>query len=239
MKYLSTVARIITPLAMVVFLAYEINRSMTVTGAWAIALLVGAVGTAVGIEIVGILAGHALEGFWRIGDQNRAVLSFFLLIAYTAVAVYVLRHNQAMVLVPVIAAIVYLLASLTTSLEKTITKQAEEGAVSVAFELEQAKADRELERELRRQKQADDTAVKLARVNAKAASSKRRDVRHDSGEMPSDWRQLTRQQKRDMAHATREEREEMFPAIEPRTRRDWHVRLDKIAAQNGEYEVTS
>lgn len=239
MRHLSTVARIITPLAMVVFLAYEINRSMTVTGAWAIALLIGAIGTAVGIEIVGILAGHALEGFWRIGDQYRAALSFVLLIAYTGTAVYILRHNQAMVLVPVIAAIVYLLASLTTSLETTVSKHEEETAALTAFDLEQAKADRALERELKRQKQADSTAVKLAQVGAKTASSKRRDVRHDSGEIPSDWRQLTRQQKHKMAHVTRDEREEMFPEIEPRTRRDWHKRLDEIAAQNGQYEVES
>ncbi len=171
MKHLSTVARIITPLAMVVFLAYEINRSMTVTGAWAVALLIGAIGTAVGIEIVGILAGHALEGFWRIGDQYRAALSFILLIAYTGTAVYILRNNSAMVLVPVIAAIVYLLASLTTSLEMTVSQHEAITAVSSAFDLEQAKADRALERELRRQKQADETALKLARVEAKAKNS--------------------------------------------------------------------
>lgn len=168
---------------MVVFLAYEINRSMTVTGAWAIALLIGAIGTAVGIEIVGILAGHALEGFWRIGDQYRAALSFVLLIAYTGTAVYILRHNQAMVLVPVIAAIVYLLASLTTSLETTVSKQEEEIAALTAFDLEQAKADRALERELKRQKQADSTAVKLARVGSKDAASQR--VRREFADEPA------------------------------------------------------
>ena len=99
MKHLSTVARIITPLAMVVFLAYEINQSMTVAGLWQAALLIGSIGTAIGIEIVGILAGHALEGFWQLGDKNRTRLSLVLLVVYTAVAVYILRHNQAMVLV--------------------------------------------------------------------------------------------------------------------------------------------
>lgn len=171
MKHLSTVARIITPLAMVVFLAYEINRSMAVDGYWAVALLIGAIGTAVGIEIVGILAGHALEGFYYLGDKNRATLSFVLLIAYTVTAVYILRKNEAMVLVPIIAAIVYLLASLTTNLETTIDNRKGDEAEIKAFNREQAKADRDLERELKRQKQADETAVKLARVSAKQTSS--------------------------------------------------------------------
>lgn len=167
MKHLSTVARIVTPLAMVVFLAYEINQSMTVDGWWITALLIGSIATAIGIEITGILAGKALEGFWRLGDKNRTILSLALLSVYTIVAVYILRHNQAMVLVPIIAAIVYLLSSLTDSLEMVASEQKEEAAVQVAFELEQAAADKELERELKRQKQADDTALKLARLETK------------------------------------------------------------------------
>lgn len=170
MRHLSTVARIITPLAMVVFLAYEINQSMAVTGWWSTALLVGAIGTAIGIEIVGMLAGHALEGFWRLGDKNRTVLSSVLLLIYTAVAIYILRHNQAMVMVPIIAAIVYLLASLTGSLDDVVNEQKQETAVQTAFELEQMAKDKELERELKRQKQADLTAVKLAKLETKKAA---------------------------------------------------------------------
>lgn len=238
MRHLSTVARIITPLAMVVFLAYEINQSMVVSGWWSAALLIGAIGTAIGIEIVGMLAGHALEGFWRLGDKNRAVLSSVLLLIYTAVAIYILRHNQAMVMVPIIAAIVYLLASLTGSLDDVVNEKKQETAVQTAFELEQAAKDKELERELKRQKQADLIAVKLAKLEtkqSKVADSTRREVRHDVGELPTDWRQLDRQQKHELAHLTREQRDDMFPEIAARTRRDWHNRLDKIAAQNGSF----
>lgn len=240
MKHLSTIARIITPLAMVVFLAYEINRSMTVTGAWAIALLIGAIGTAVGIEIVGILAGHALEGFWRIGDQYRAVLSFILLIAYTGTAVYILRHNQAMVLVPVIAAIVYLLASLTTSLEMTVSQHEAITAVSSAFDLEQAKADRALERELRRQKQADETAVKLARLEAKTVRTQPVRSAESSGKFPSDYRKLTPEQERYLSELTREERENELSHLSGRTFRNWNEKLDQITVhKNGTIKETS
>jgi hypothetical protein len=198
MKHLSTVARVVTPLAMVVFLAYEINQSMIVDGWWVTALLIGSIATAIGIEITGILAGKALEGFWRLGDKNRTILSLALLSVYTIVAVYILRHNQAMVLVPIIAAIVYLLSSLTDSLEMVASEQKEETAVQTAFELEQAAADKELERELKRQKQADNTALKLAKLEVKAkVPAKAIPVTSNqlNGQLPGDFRLLTNKQK--------------------------------------------
>lgn len=70
-----------------------------------------------------------------------------------------------------------------------------------------------------------------------APQPQRQDVRRVSGELPTDWRQLSRQDRRVLAHAPREKREEMFPELAERTRREWHNRLDKIAAQNGEYVV--
>lgn len=205
MKHLSTVARIITPLAMVVFLAYEINQSMTVTGWWQFALLIGSIGTAIGIEIVGILAGHALEGFWQLGDKNRTRLSLVLLIVYTVVAVYILRHNQAMVLVPIIAAIVYLLSSLTGSLDDTVNEQRQNDAAQTAFDLEQKAKDKELERELKRKKQADNTAVKLAQLEAKSAVVSNPTAvtsAQSNGHLPSDYRLLTNEQKDKIANLT-------------------------------------
>lgn len=198
MKHLSTLARIITPLAMVVFLAYEINQSMTVTGWWRFALLIGSIGTAIGIEIVGILAGHALDGFWQLGDKTRTRLSLVLLVVYTAVAVYILRHNQAMVLVPIIAAIVYLLSSLTGSLDDTVNEQRQNDAAQTAFDLEQKAKDKELERELKRKKQADNTAVKLAQLEAKSvvvSNPVTVTSAQSNGHLPSDYRLLTSEQK--------------------------------------------
>lgn len=227
MRHLSTVARIITPLAMVVFLAYEINQSMAVTGWWSAALLIGAIGTAIGIEIVGMLAGHALEGFWRLGDKNRAILSSVLLLIYTAVAIYILRYNQAMVMVPIIAAIVYLLASLTGSLDDVVSEKKQETAVQTAFELEQAAKDKELERELKRQKQADSTAVKLAELETKQPKV---DTRHTvisgqmTGQLPSDFRLLTDSQKDKINTLTSGELAEMA-AISDRTARRWKEKV--------------
>ena len=234
MKYLSTAARILVPAAMVVFLAYEISQSMPVDGWWYWILLIGSFATAIGIEIVGILAGHALEGYWRIGDNTRSTLSALLLTGYTATAVYILRANPAMFLVPIIAAIVYLLSALTDGLETAVSHQAQLKTETSTWEREEQQKDKELERELRRQRQADQTAIKLAKLQ-QAPTNTRQEVRQESGNLPTDWRQLTPEQKYQLAHLTREEREHQFPHLATRTRRQWHTRLDQVAAQNGTY----
>ena len=239
-KHLPTIGRIFTPAAMLVVLTYEITTSQTVTGGWAIAILIGAAATAAGVEAVGIMAGHTFEAYWRLGDGKRSRLALALLGIYTAAGVWILWGNQALIPIPIIAAVVYLVSGLAESLAGQQAKDAARDEKQVAFDFAQQAKDRENQRLLDRQKLEADTAVKLARVEAKAvksADSTRREVRRDSGEIASDWRQLTRQQKRDLAHATREEREQMMPEIEPRTRRDWHKRLDEIAAQNGHFVV--
>lgn len=103
--------------------------------------------------------------------------------------------------------------------------------------MDQAAADRELDRELKRKKQEDATAVKLAKIESGPAKNRRQENGKIDGNLPHDWRQLSRQQRHDLAHATREERDEMIPELADRTRRLWHERLDKIAVQNGNYEV--
>lgn len=170
MKHLTLIGRVATPAAMVVFMTYEISRSMAVSGGWLVAIIIGAAATAVGVEVVGILSGHALEGFWRAGDTGRGLVSFVLLLIYTIGAVYILRNNDVIMPVPIIAAVVYIVAALVESLEKRVAH--EETAVNrqEAFELEQATKDKELERELKRQELANKTAVQLARVEAKAVA---------------------------------------------------------------------
>lgn len=147
MKHLSIAARILTPLAMVVFLSYELSQSLAVTGLWYVALLIGSVCTAVGIEIVGILAGHTLEGYWRIGDAWRGLLSFALLLAYTVTAVYILA-GTSLIIVPIIAAIVYILASLTDGLETAVNRQEVATAVRQTFDLEQEARENDHRREM-------------------------------------------------------------------------------------------
>jgi len=241
---LPLIGRIFTPAAMVVFLTYEISRSQQVDGWWQTAVVIGAAATAVGVEVVGILSGHALEGFWRAGDRARAAVAFVLLLIYTAAGVFILRHNLTLVAIPIIAAVVYLVAALVDGLEVTVSRQANSEQANQAWEREQEAADRELARELKRQAQADKTAVSLAQIEARTAAISRQDTGEMGGEfqveggiLPADWRQLTRRQRHDLAHLPREKREAIMPPLAERTRRDWHTRLDEIAKQNGEYNT--
>lgn len=239
-KHLPTVGRIFTPAAMLVVLTYEISTSQDdITGAWVWAILAGAAATAVGVEAVGILAGHTFEAYWRVGDNGRARLALALLGVYTVAGLIILWGNWALMPIPIIAAVVYLVSGLAESLTVQQAKEAANNERLAAFELEQRAKDREWQRQLEAKKLEADTAVKLARVEAKAATSTRQEARHDSGNLPGDWRQLTKQQRHKIAHATREEREEMMPELADRTRREWHKRADKIAAQNGHYMEAS
>lgn len=238
MKYLTLTGRIATPAAMVVFMTYEISRSMAVNGAWAVAVVIGAAATAIGVEIVGILSGHALEGFWRVDDKARALLAFALLMVYTVGAVYILRHNQTIAPVPIIAAVVYIVAALVESLEKQTAQTETAVSTREAFELEQERLDREEARRLKRNDNETKNAVKLTKAQ-QTATSPRQHPRQLTGNLPAglpaDWRQLTAQQRHALAHLTREERAQQMPDLADRTRRLWHKRLDEIAAKNGAY----
>jgi hypothetical protein len=57
---------------------------------------------------------------------------------------------------------------------------------------------------------------------------------HVVGNLPTDWRKLSEEQIRQLAVLSRGEREEYFPELKPRTRREWHTRLDELAEENAE-----
>lgn len=207
MNKLSLIGRFFTPVAMVVFLAYEIVRSQNVTGMWYYAVLLGAVTTAVGFEVVGILSGHAVEGFSRTGNKSRLVVSLMLLAVYTLSGVFIFawQKNYILVVIPIVSTIVYLVAALVEGLEEETMQASQETAVRTAFEMEQEAADREIERQLKAQKQADGTAVKLARIEAKTTSNRSNSAVTNpvtSGYLPSDYRLLTDDQKGEIESLT-------------------------------------
>jgi hypothetical protein len=149
---------------MVVFLTYEITTSAAVAPGWQAAVLFGAACTAVGIEIVGILAGHSLEGYWRIGDTVRALLAFALLALYVMMTVYMLRHNPTLLPVPVIAAILYLVAALADGLHTATDSATDEATHRRQVADEQRRAAMELDAELRREAQRQRHEVALLKA---------------------------------------------------------------------------
>lgn len=81
-------------------------------------------------------------------------------------------------------------------------------------------------------------AAKLQARQAVETPAKRQDaaIKNGSsgGDLPTDWRKLTDEQIRHLAVLSRGEREKQFPKLKPRTRREWHTRLDELAAENAD-----
>jgi len=190
--------------------------------------------SAFGLEVTGILAGHLLMEFWKRRSYDRAALSGVILLIYTAIGVVHLWGSVGSTMF-IIAPLVYLLVALRHTLTNETAVEENQGG----YQRQAAAEDREHQRRLDVEKMRLQHEERLARINGKngamAEGKARHDVRHDAANVPGDWRQLSRAQRRDLAHATREERDAMFPELASRTRREWHKRLDEIAAQNGQY----
>jgi hypothetical protein len=209
---------------MLVVLTYEISTSQHVTGAWVWAILIGASATAVGVEAVGILAGHTFEAYWRAGDSKRAWLALALLGVYTVAGLVILWGNWALMPIPIIAAVVYLVSGLAESLTISQAQELAAKADEAAFERQQMAEDRALARELKRQAQVDKTAVKLAQLEAKAVTKPAVTSGHLTGQLPDDFRLLTPEQKDTIASLTSGELAQMA-AITDRTARRWKEKV--------------
>ena len=220
------------PIAPAFFFAWRIySEAITLTQRPWLAIPV-AIFSAIGLEIVGIYAGHVGMQYHQRADR-RWWLAAGIMLIYVAIGVYELRGTIGMVMF-LITPLVYILVALHHGLSE---QQAEETAVSqfelaerrrqAEWEREQKAADREARRQLKLQKARPDTRQHTGMMP------------QTNGKMPADWRQLDRQQKHHLAHLTREERENAMPDLAARTRRAWHNRLDKIAAQNGHYQKES
>jgi lysylphosphatidylglycerol synthetase-like protein (DUF2156 family) len=196
--------------------------------------ITGGIATGIGFEAVGILAGHLAVTFYSRKD-DRWLLAAAALLVYIVIGMVELWAIPLARFVPLLAGLVYLLAGLQHEVVNEAEQETAVSAKRLDFELEQARLDREAEREMKRKVQADNTAVKLAEIQAKTTGTNRQDAGQPAGKIPGDWRKVTKRQRRELAHMTREKREEMFPKLSPRARRDWHSRLDEIAALNGSY----
>lgn len=192
--------------------------------------------TGIGFETIGIVAGHRAISYHGKGDP-RWKMAAAALVAYMAIGVWEMIDIPFARFVPLLSGLVYVLAGMQKEAEserETAVADKDYGRKLELFKLKQ-------EHELKLKEAELDATKKIeqakARAAAKTARSPRQEARQDDGNLPGDWRQLTRQQKRDLAHATREQREEMMPEMAARTRREWHKRADKIAAQNGQYQV--
>jgi hypothetical protein len=222
--YLGIVAMIATPLAAAVLFGWQLHSYLLDSGLIPWLAIVGGLSGAVAIESVGIYAGHvgmdyARRRDWR-GLVAGAALVFYVGFGWSKVPEYGAIF--------VIAAFVYVLVALRAEAAQV------DGATAVTAKEDRGWAQRmELERERMKHQE------RLARIEAtkvrQVAPETRQDERQDTGKIPADWRQVAAPDRHKLAHMTREERQANMPQLSERAARDWHNRLDEIAAQNGHY----
>ena len=221
---IGVIAMIATPLAAATLFGWNLYGYLVERSVPMALAIVGGLSGAVAIESVGIYAGHvgmdyARRRDWR-GLVAAAAMAFYVWFGWSKVPEYGA--------VFVMAGFVYLLVALRQ--EAAAIDQTE--AASVKADTNWARR-MELERERMRHDE------RLARINAKAqpqqAATLRQDNRQDTGKLPRDWRQVEPAQRHELAHMTRDERAKLMPELSERAERDWHNRLDEIAAKNGTY----
>lgn len=150
---LSALAVILTPAAMMAAAGWEAYAAtLAQTGIPWLAVVTG-VATAAALECVGILAGETMLLFHGRNDPRWRIAAVVLL-AYVVAGLYVLLGTP-LVFLPVLAGAVYVLAGLRAQAER-------ESDDSTAT----AQSDREWQQEQWRIHEANNTAVRLARLQA-------------------------------------------------------------------------
>lgn len=134
--------------------------------------IIGGLATGAGFEAIGILAGHLSVSYHGRKD-DRYKLAALALIAYMIVGTWELVYVPFARFVPFLAGLVYLLAGLQYEAAETVAQETAVSKTKMSWQLEQDAKDRELERRMRAQQQADKTAVQLARIEAKTKAPQR------------------------------------------------------------------
>jgi len=164
-SFLSSVSILTVPLAPVFFFGWQVHTEVLTTSQslW-LSVPVGLL-SAIGLEIIGILAGHLAMEFWRSGNMSRAYLSGGVMIVYVVIGFWELRGTIGAVMF-IIAPLVYVLVALqdVATLERHDATIAAKRSDVISYRERQAQADREQAIELERLRLANE--VKLAKVQA-------------------------------------------------------------------------
>jgi len=164
--FLGWLAMVLTPVGAVIFFGWRVYTAVNAETGTAWLAIPAGIAAAVGLEMVGIFAGHMSMELWQRKD-GRAWLAVGIMAVYVAIGVVELRGTIGMVMF-LIAPLVYVLVGLRQSVDEEKGKETAVSSKRLDFQLEQAARDKELERELKAQQQADETAVRMARAEHNA-----------------------------------------------------------------------
>lgn len=153
---LSLLAPVFVPIAPVIFFGWKVYTAVyDMTKSLWLSIPAGAL-TAVGLEAVGILAGHVGMVAWRRGDSRTAGIAAAIMLAYVAIGTIELWGSVGMV-VFWIAPLVYVLVAL----QELVKQDTQHDGVRLAFDLEQQALDNEAKRALK----AEVALAKLAQAS--------------------------------------------------------------------------
>lgn len=162
-SFLSSIAILTVPLAPVFFFGWQVHTEVLATSQslW-LSIPVGLL-SAIGLEIIGILAGHLAMEFWRSGNMQRAYLSGAVMLVYVVIGVWELWGTIGAVMF-IIAPLVYVLVALqdVATLERHDATIAAKRSDVIGYRERKEQADREQQFKL--EKLRLDADVKRAKV---------------------------------------------------------------------------
>ena len=162
---LGWIATIAVPISPVFFFGWEVYKQvLTRSSSW---LLAGGVGlvSAIGLEIVGILAGHLAMEFWRAGRMNRAYLAGGIMAIYVLIGVIELWGTIGVVMF-LIAPLVYVLVALNQVAEYEQREGERDKKRSQVIDYRQHEAEAQRQHEARLRKMELDAEVKKEKIHA-------------------------------------------------------------------------
>ncbi len=143
-QFLSITAPIFVPIAPVIFFGWRVYSAvLTMTNEAWLAIPAGAL-TALGLEAVGILAGHVGMTAWKRNDNRTAVIAVVIMVAYVGIGSYELRDSIGAV-VFWIAPLVYVLVAL----QELVKQDTRQDGIMLSFDLKQKALDKEAKRQLK------------------------------------------------------------------------------------------
>lgn len=166
---LGWVAMVSVPFAPALFFGWSVYRdAMGETAGVKWLSILAAFTAALGLELIGILAGHNTIEFWKRGDNGRAIVAGVIMLVYTVIGMWQLRDTAGAIMF-VIAPMAYILVAMRHNLNEE--KKEEKGAAVYQLRVEAQ------EREHRQRLEAAQLRLKheerMETIKAKAAVSGR------------------------------------------------------------------
>lgn len=229
---ISRLAPFVVPLAPAFFFAHSVyGQVLTLTEDQRLALTLAGI-SALGLEIVGLMAAHRAVEFYSKGETGKAktavaITGVYLFIGIGGILLFENTDFNAKVtgvVMFIIAGMVYLLLGLTEDSRKA------EREAAVALEQEAGHQAEQLawERQLQLEKLRLDHELKLNRTQAKATVP----PTVAPTVLATDWRNLSLEQRRAMFNYSTEQIVSLY-GVSERTAERWQVRSRKLSATVG------